>query len=398
MSNITTGGYETIMSKTTQKYLTRSPLFRKLASFQENNTLSHGVSVNRPYRGDFNISTYTPNTDVVHTDWSLTEQLLTVNQSYAASIVIDPVEQKQAFTNLNSEFAPRLAYQLGNKMDRSFFDETANAGITVDAAYYGAGASGAPIDLGSVNAERVWSDAFAELIGNSDEYGQGMYAVIDAKMLSQIQQRGIATTFSLSDMVFRNGMANGPFVGFDVYVSKNLPATAAFTLANAIPAASDTVSIAGVTFTFQTTLGASAGSVLSEVSVTQTGANLAAAINAGAGAGTKYVAICQTDRDKLNNAGIVATNNAGVVTLTSYGRMLLAKNFATSANGVWGTQTVYASCGQYGAVDMVAQMEPTIQINKAVNNLGSTIIGHSLWGTRTFNDGAQRLLKLLIKG
>ena len=397
-NNVTTGGRENVMSKITQKYLSRMPVFRKLASFAENNTLGKGQSVNRPYRSDFTVGAYTPNTDVASQDWSLIQQLLTVDRSFVASIKIDPVEQKQVYPNLRTEFAPRLAYQLGQKMDRDFLDEVDNAALDIDGSDYGESAS-APIDLGSVPAEKVWLDAFAELVNNTDEHSRGMYAVVDAHMFSEIQQRGIETTYSQSDMIFRNGMAKGAFVGFDLYVSNNLPTTAMFTMANAIPATNDVVKINGVTFTLkQTTLGSEAGNVLSETSVTQSAANLAAAINGSAGAGTKYVALSATDREKLNNAGVVATADAGVITVNAYGRMNLAKTFATAANGTWSTQTVKAMAGQYGAVDMVVQMEPDVQVNKATNNLGSTIIGHSLWGRKTFNDGAERLCKILIQG
>jgi len=401
MANTTSGGYETLMSKMVQKFLYKRPVFSKLASFAENNTLTKGVSVNRPYRNNLVgfTSDYTANTDVTATDWSLTQSTLSISESKAVSIQVDPVEDKQLITtpgNAQALWASNITDALSEDMDRDFLDEVTNAGLDIDNGDFG-GTASTPISLSDQNAEKVWGQAQAELQANAIGSG-GLYTVIDPYMANEIAQRGIATTFTQSDRMFNNGFAGGGLLGIDTYISNNLPSTVTYTLATAIPAAADTVTINGVTFTWQTTLGSTAGNVLSETSVTQSAANLVVAINAGTGAGSKYVELSAANRAKLKFAGVSATSAAGVVTITAYGRMSLAKSHATAANAVFSAQTVYSMVAQYGCIDMVAQMQPNIQINKATNNLGSTILGHALWGTKTFEDGAQRLLKLSIQG
>jgi len=401
MANTTTGGSETKISKSIQKFLTARPVFRKLASFAENNTLVKGTSVNRPYRNDFfgYASDYTANTDVTAKDWTVTASNLSIDQSKAVSIKVDPVENKQLQTaNAEVLFAKRLSETLIDLMDKDFLDEVSNAALSVDAGDLG-GTSGSPITVGTTaEVEAIFGRARSKILSNTDEE-VGMYAVIDPYLIDQIAIRGIAQGYNLADSYFKNGFVGSMFAGMDVYSSNKLPSTVDFTIANAIPAAGDTITLTtGITFPFQTTLGTTAGNVLSEVSETQTAANLVAAINGAAGAGTKYVEPSPTVRDRIKRLGIAATSSAGVVTITSYGRLLTSVNFATTANGVFGDQTLSCMVGQYGAIDMVAQMEPHVQINKATNNLGSTYLAHALWGTKTFEDGAQRLLKLSIKG
>lgn len=398
MSNTLTGGYETVMSKTVQKFLEKEQVFRALASFKEQAVLSEGVTVNRPYRSSFVASDYTANTDVTASSTTLTASNLTVNNSKVISLQFDPVEDIQLLTNpgtLVGLYSERMSYVLKDLLDRDFFDEVDNAALALDESDFLAGSSsGDPIDLDSVNAEEVWNDAYAELAGNnigSDD----LYAVIDPAMRSKISQRAMGTAFQKADDAFMNGFTGKSFAGFKIYVSNNLPTTQAFTLTDATAAI--TFTIAGVVWTAIDTLGTTAGTVFTDSATLDTwGTNLAKAIS-GSTAATFYVETSVRKRAKLRTKGLSASYAAGtnILTITGYGRFSAS---TTDAGVTVGEQTVKAMCGKFGAIDMVVQMQPHIQINKATNNLGSTLLAHTLWGTKTFEDGAERLLKLSIKG
>jgi len=398
MTNTLTGGYQTKMSLTVQRYLEKVAVFRKLASFREESVLTKGVSVNRPYRSGFTLEDYVANTDVTASDTSLTASTLTVDNSKAVRINIDPVEDVQLMTNpdsLRALYGPRMAYVLSDTLDRDYFDEVDNAGLGLDESDFLSGSSALdPIDLDTVPAEEVWLDAYAELGGNNIGAG-GKFAVIDHKMASRIALREINGGFNTADNVFKNGYTGQNKFGFDIYISENLPCSQAFTLVNATE--DNTFVIKNVTWTAKDALGATAGNVFTDSATVDTwGTNLAKAIN-GDTPSTFYVAVDAKKRDRLRTQGFSASYGTGtdILTITSYGRF---KVTYTAASLTAAEQTIKAMCGQYGAVDMVVQMNPHMQYNKAPANLGSILLGHELWGTKTFEDGAERLLKLLIRG
>ena len=398
MAHTLTGGYETRMSMTVQKYLEKTQVFRKLASFREEAVLTKGTTVDRPYRSGFVVEDYVANTDITATDTTITASTLTVNMSKAVRIDIDPVQDIQLQTSpdsLRALYSPRMAYVLTDVLDRDFFDEIDNAALVLDESdFLSASSVGDPIDLDVTPANVVWLDAFATLSGNNIGPG-GRYAVIDSFMASAIVQREISTGFQLADSGLVNGFTGQKKYGFDIYMSENLPTSQAFTLVNAT--AANTFTIAGVVWTAIDTLAATAGTVFTNTATLDTwGTNLAKAIN-GDSVSTYYVETTANNRDKLRTKGLSAAYNTGtdVLTITGYGRFTVK---FTAGSAVAGEQTIKAMCGQYGAIDMVVQMNPTMQYNKATGNLGSALLGHTLWGTKTFEDGAQRLLRINIKG
>ena len=398
MAHTLTGGYQTAMSATVQKYLEKIELFRKLASFREESVLTKGVAVNRPYRTGFTAAAYTANTDLTATDTTLTSSTLTVDQSQGILLKIDPVEDVQLQTNpgsLRALYAPRMSKTLAQLHDRDFFNEYSNAALALDEHDYASGSAvNDPIDLATVPVDEVYLDAFATL-GQNDIGVGGKFAVVDNKILAAIAKRGLATGFQLSDTVFNNGFTGGKFAGFDLYVSENLVCTQSFTLLAGTE--NGTFTLNGVTFTAKDALGVTAGNIYTNSATLDTfGTNLAKAIN-GDATSTFYVEVSAFNREKLKARGITAvyTANTDTLAITSYGRIKVT--FSTGVATAL-EQTINSICGQYGCIDMVVQLPTNIQFNKATNNLGSSLIAHTLWGTKTFEDGAQRLLTAKIKG
>jgi hypothetical protein len=96
--------------------------------------------------------------------------------------------------------------------------------------------------------------------------------------------------------------------------------TGTLTIANAIPANNDTVTVNGTTFTFKTVPDADEPlEVFVGTTVTEAAVNLRKAVNA-------Y-------RNEFANPPVTATNAAGVVTFRALSAVALAKVFATGANG-----------------------------------------------------------------
>lgn len=96
-----------------------------------------------------------------------------------------------------------------------------------------------------------------------------------------------------------------------VLTSAAIAASKALTISAITGANTQTVSIGGITYTFNTALTNTANNVLIGADATAMGANLAAAINAGAGAGTTY------GTGTVANPSVTASANTGVVTVTA---------------------------------------------------------------------------------
>jgi hypothetical protein len=111
------------------------------------------------------------------------------------------------------------------------------------------------------------------------------------------------------------------------FTSNAVKATGVLTITSTTSANTQTVTIGGQTYTFNTVLTNTANNVLIGADITAMAANLASAINAGAGSGTTY------GTGTVANASVTATSLAGVVTLT-------AINAGTGANSVATTETL----------------------------------------------------------
>lgn len=399
MANTVTGGYENQISSIVQRTIQKIPVFRELASFKEENGLQYGVSVNRPYaRSLIGLgATYTPNTDVTAYDWSYTQSLLTIDQSRVIPVKVDPVENRQLMLGDDARpvklFSREITRGLATLLDRDYLDEISNAGWSIDAGDFGGSALGL-IDLSTTPIEEVLSKALAELTASPFAFDGSKYVILDSKMLHELNMRGLALGYNTADAIFKNGYTGKDVLGAQIIWSEQLPTTQTLTLSD-VAVADDTFTIAGVTFTAKASPSA-AGEFDIEGSASDQADTICLALNGtGTPGSNTYIELSAINRSKLKAHGITATNNSGTITITGYGRY----NYAESlTNGAFGDLTVKAKAGIKGDTDMVVQMKPTIQNNKATNNLGATLIGHTLWGTRTFEDGAQNMCSILIKG
>lgn len=171
-----------------------------------------------------------------------------------------------------------------------------------------------------------------------------------------------------------------------MYESTNVTHTQTITLATV--ANTNSVTIAGVVFTFKTALAA-AGDVLIGASDTTAAANFVAQFNKAAGAGSTYTELATADRKKIKKLNAVATSALGVITIQFAGAVAVSKSGAPITLG---TQVANIEIGRKGAVDMVVQRYPEIQRNKIVRQTGYTYLVTNLYGLKTFTEGSERML------
>jgi hypothetical protein len=136
-------------------------------------------------------------------------------------------------------------------------------------------------------------------------------------------------------------------------LSSLVRAVGTLTISAITGADTQTCTIGGKVYTFQTTLTNVDGNVLIGANVTAMAANLVAAINLGAGAGTTYAALM------TENQHVYATSAAGVVTVTSKVPGVVG-NFITTTesltNSAWGGAVMASGAGHiYTAIREIRQ-------------------------------------------
>lgn len=361
-----------------------------ICNTEERAGLKFGYRVHRPYTGDVYAVTYTKGTAPTFQDMEATDEYLDVNQAKIIPMYLDDIDAKQNKYSTLDLYSTRAAYQLKNQIDQTILAEVSNASLGNATAY----------TLSTSNVFQYFSEAKAELFNNGTEDMKPWYAVVDADTVSLIEQVLGFNGFKMSDDVLANGYGMKSYVGswqgLEMFKSQNLPTTVDIVW-SADPTATTTLTINGVTFTFVTPIGTTAGNVLLDGAIDTTMGYLVNAINnTGTGVGVSYVTLSNANVAKLKSQGVTASYAAGTntLTLTASGKMVIGGTYDT---GTLGTQEMSLIVGQMGGIDCVLQKEVEIEILRVTDGRkGYNITAFDLFGTKMFNEGAERTYKLQI--
>jgi len=210
-------------------------------------------------------------------------------------------------------------------------------------------------------------------------------------MLETIQQYVGGRETGFGDTVSDNGKVANRF-GFGLRLSNNLPFTATLDGATIFVAA-ETITINGVVFTARADGAATgAGGFSIQTTAALCIAQLASAINDdGTPAVDTYIALSAEDRQRIESAGIVATISGTDLLLTGYGDIVVSEACAGSG---WSSQTQYALFGQVGAIDLVTQSAPQVQVKDAELRLGKWIHPWMLFGVKVFERNKKSLVSV----
>lgn len=343
--------------------------------------------------------TYTPQTDITVTPVTGSKETLEVDTFIASLVSIDDIQEKQSILALGSTVMSRMMKDHRNRLEQAVLAEVTNARHSLDDGNVG-GTSGNNMTLNTDVIPQVFTSADTKLDA-IDAPKAGRTAVVGGHFMRylKLQQAGRDTVFG--DGVNTHGVVTNLF-GWDIVESNNLPYTAVLGLATN-PTDGDTIVIAGVTFTFKTTLGTTAGNVKIASTVDLTRANLATALNAPHTAITEatdagYVAISAEDvfllRDKRR---ITATNSnsADTLTITGYGDIVVSETL-TAAADVWSSQRQDSLFCVRGCVDLVVQMPPKIEVGREPKQFADLVKSLMGYGKKTFADGAREMVRVKI--
>ena len=368
-------------------------VFRSLASFQEEAALTYGQVVNRPYRSNIRGQNYTAGTALTAQDLTLTDDQLTVNKRKAAFIYVDSVDKIASRWDLAKAFGDEMGKRLAILMDGEFLYEAKNAGNSVDDGDLG-GTDGSPLTLTVDNVDKVFAVFNRKLDAqNADMEMQKRFMVISPQFRQILWERIAGKESMLGDKTAEFGSL-GRYAGVELYLSNNLTASARWTPAND-PSNTDTITISGVTFTFVTSIGSTAGNVLTGGGTSVTLDNLVDLINNPTSTTANHVAFTGANLDTVSN--MVAVDGTTYVDVYHKGQSFLTVATSDAADP-WSLATQHVLGGVKGAIDMVIQQEPSLEMSAATSNglSGQYVLALEVFGTKTFNQGANEIVDVQL--
>jgi len=401
MANSLSGGTYGAMSpvywsKRMGRKLYKTDIFRSLANFEEQAQLKDGQKVNRPYRSDIVVENYTKGTALTAQDLTATDDTLSVDTVKAALLYVDNVDKIQNKYSAANLWIDEAGKRLSNAIDAKFLYQVFNANNTVDDATIG-GTSGDGITASTGNILDIFGAVNLQLdVANVEE--ESRFFAISPHFYQVLWKYIAGKVTMLGDKTGQNGNI-GEYAGLKLFKTNNLTGSATWLPANR-PSAADTVTIQGVTFTFQTTIGTGAGAVLSVTDTVTTLANLAALINAGGvGDGVNNVSLSVANQRAVQNWVAVAVSTTAIEVRVMGASYLTVT--ASDAADVWTTTKQFQNllAGRFGAIDAVIQKEPSVEMGPtvAVGKSGTNILPMTLFGAYVFNQGKNEIVRIKLR-
>lgn len=206
------------------------PLYKSLVALEVANmrlsdTVKYADTVHVPYFGDLSAQTYTPGTTLSATNQNWAFDTLVVSSYKHVTFYVDDARSLTVNIDQARDLATEAAYQLKNKIDTDVFKNITGAdGFTsygADAQLAG-GTAHRPLSAGSANIINIFSNARKILRENNVEEVGDWCTIVTPKIASYIETKAATVGYNVADATLRNGYA-GDFMGFQVYISNNLP-------------------------------------------------------------------------------------------------------------------------------------------------------------------------------
>lgn len=389
MANTLTALNKEVWTRKMQEKLEKDLVAMAIANTDLRSLLNDGDTIHKPFRSNLRAQDYTKGTAVTIDDVTATDETLVVNTTKVVAFYVDDIDKIQNSYSTMAEFANDTQQDLNQIIDREVLAEYASADNDIDDGDIG-GTAGNPAVITSSNVNQLFSAAGRKLtVANVGMASR--FAVISPSVLEQVVLYTAGKDTSFGDEVLNNGFVGKRF-GFEIYISNNLTNTATWTPVDN-PTDTDTITIAGVTFTFVAAIGATAGNVLIGATTADTLDNLVALINDQTTTSATQVALSYEDQVTLQ--GITATDGTTDMSIVYKGGGEVT--YATSeVLDVWSAETIHCLFGKKGATDLVIQKQANIQVKQVEDKLGVNILAYTLFGIKTFDVGDAQLLDVKV--
>lgn len=206
------------------------PLYKSLvalevASMKLSDTVKYADTVHVPRFGDLTVQTYTPGTTISATaqDWAF-DNLIVSSYKHVTFYVDDAKDKLTTNIDTARELAMEAAYRLKDAIDTDVFKNiTGSDGfLCADAADLTGGSANRPVSAGSATIINLFANARKVLRQRNVEEVGDWCTVVTPQIAAYIETKAASVGFSVADATLRNGYA-GDFMGFQVYISNNLP-------------------------------------------------------------------------------------------------------------------------------------------------------------------------------
>lgn len=391
--------FKTVFKETYQELFQKRLVGKVVANYRLQSDLTSGVSVTRPIldTSAIQIRAITPNADRTVDSLSDSTETLTINKTYGYTFRLSEYEMKQAGP-LNSAVVAggRVAKELALYVDGDILYEITNMTYDFDNGDLTTMAStGAGISLSSTTVPQMVARMPAKNSYKNNQDNEGTILIIDSYAASDIAQYVMGKSIDLAGSTFQNGYS-GTVGSSKVYVSEKLTGEALFTFTGQ-PSNGETFSVNGITFTFVSSIGSTAGNILIGADQDATLTNMTALFNAPSTTNSTQVALSAANQNTWAALRVTATadtaaNTCAVVAKGS-GRLVISEsvsNFAVTNN--W----LHAYYGKPGFTDVVMQMEVDMEERQEPKQRTTNFMGDRMWGTKTFSDGKVRGLDVIL--
>lgn len=382
--------------------LYKKNVFRNIASFREEAVLTNGQKVDRPYRADVYVQPYVKGTALTAQDITATSDQLTVDKIFAALIYVDDVDKIQNKWDAASAWTEEIITRLSNQMDADcLFSGAYNAADSIDYNDLDSNqTAGAPILLTTLNVLNMFTVAARKLSVNNVDGANRFFAI--SPQVKQVLLTYLAGRESvLGD---RTGEAGniGRYMGFELYETNNLTAQVRITPA-AVPTDGLTLIINGITITFENTPATVTSGFAVDVEadvatqidslVTMINEPTTDAATTGKPATGTYLAAIQR--------GWFAVDGTTYIDIYIKGASQIATLTGTYSNALTTNVTYYKQlnlCGEKGAIDFVAQKEPSAKMASTVSagKDGMNVLCKDLYAVGVFQDMKARLFRVEV--
>ena len=222
-----------IWSKMVQVPLYKSLVAMEVASTRLMSELGQGGdTIHIPRFGDLTVATYTPGTTVSASaqDWAFDN--LVVSTMKHVTFYRDDADSLLHNVEVARELATEAAYRLKDAIDTDVLKNITGADgfVAADDADVLGGTNAKPVSAGTANIINVFAGARKILRERNVEENGDWCAVVTPKIASYIEVKAANVGFNVADATLRNGYA-GDFMGFQVYISNNLPSGSMTTIA-----------------------------------------------------------------------------------------------------------------------------------------------------------------------
>jgi hypothetical protein len=378
-----------------QERLEKMDVFRKQANFRLESDLKDGDTVKRVYRSNIVPADYSRGTDVTFKDITDTAESLVVDKTPVLPFYVDDLDALQSHYDTREQYTSDTVKDLNHIIDGWYLAEVTNATNVIDAADFGGTATNGATITPS-NIQKMFALAQKKLARRNVKMGN-LFANLTPEVYQALLEYLAGKESVLGDRTGENG-SMGQYYGFDLFVSNAVYWTGLLSIATQ-PTDGDTVVINGVTFTFKTTLGATPGNIAIAGSADAARLNLSELINAPGTTDAGQVALSNDDQAKLY--GITAVDSAGADTITltyrGAGGIVVSETLTDATDGWSTTKNMnHLMFGEKGAIDFVIQKQPTVQVEKAEARIGFKVIPYTLFGKKTFQDGAKKLVDIKV--